>query len=63
MTEYKKFKLRDHIIDRGRHRRPLAEVIINRGPSYIDNMRMCIMYSEEMSRSVSWLDDNLNVIC
>ena len=61
LTEFKKFKIRDHISDRGRHRRPLAEVIVNKGVGYTE-MKTTIMYSEEMSRSVSWLDEHLNVM-
>ena len=63
LNEFNKFRLHETAIDKTKHRKPILQVVLNKGPKYSVLWRPLIMYCQEISRLVVWLDAmTMNVV-
>jgi len=53
---FKKFRADETTIDKGRHRKAILQVIVNHPPKYSHIARPTVMYCEQLSTYLGWLD-------
>ena len=56
MNEFNKFSLHETVIDKTKQRKSILQALLNKGPKYSSHWRPLIIYCQEISRVVVWLD-------
>ena len=56
LTSFQQFHFREAITDKTKHRKPILQVIYNKGAKYSSLQAPCILYCEQISSYLCWMN-------